>query len=107
LVPLDVVLAVGAPVALVLALPTSLPACGSVRHIVPAHLPLSMVHVRRLICSGCRSAMTSAAPWVSAGYMLNAVLAPHMISSAIACSVNGPAWPPNSSGIDRRAPAAS
>ena len=32
----------GRRLAVVLAEPTSLPACDSVRHIVPAHLPLNM-----------------------------------------------------------------
>src|SRR3954451_12619028 len=78
-----------------LAEPTSLPACGSVRHIVPAHLPLYMLGTYVDCCSGVPNVMiTSAAPWVSAGYMLNDVFDPHMNSSTMIASVNGPAWPP-------------
>src|SRR6185295_18206385 len=75
--------------------PTSLPACGSVRHIVPANLPSNILGTYVACCSGVPNAMiTSAAPWVSAGYMLNDVLAPDMNSSTMIARVDGPPWPP-------------
>lgn len=43
--------------------------------------------------------ITSAAPCVSAGYMLKLVFEPHMNSSTIIASVNGPACPPCFSSI--------
>src|SRR6185436_20610347 len=99
----------GRRVACELAEPTSLPACGSVRHIVPAHLPLYMLGTYVACWSGVPNVrITSAAPWVSAGYMLNDVFEPHMNSSTIMASENGPAWPPlRSSTASVRQPASN
>src|ERR1043166_5663659 len=95
LVPRMSYLPSGRRLAVVLAEPTSLPACGSVKHIVPAHLPLNMLGTYVASCSGVPNVtITSAAPWVSDGYMLNERVAPHMNSSTIIASVNGPAGPP-------------
>src|SRR5687767_13676862 len=94
-VPLMLYWPSGRLIAVVVQLPTSDPACGSVRHIVPAHLPLNMLGTYVLISFSLPNArMTSAAPCVSAGYMLNDVFEPHMNSSTIIASVNGPACPP-------------
>ncbi len=95
LVPLMLNVPSSRRIARVVAEPTSEPACGSVRHIVPAKVPSCILCSHLVFCSGVpNSPITSAAPAVSAGYMLNDVLPPHIISSASALSVNGPACPP-------------
>src|SRR5580704_928862 len=84
-------------VAAVLALPTSLPACGSVRHIVPPHWPPNIRAQYSAFCSGVpNDEMTSDAPYARPGYIANAVLAPLIISSTITCSAWGAPAPPYS-----------
>ena len=59
---------------------------------MPAHVPSSIFETYVACCSGVpKWRITSAAPCVSAGYMLNDVHDPHMNSSTITESVNGPA----------------
>src|SRR5690242_10917881 len=109
LVPLIRYVPSGRRSAFVVAEPTSEPACGSVRHIVPPAVPSVSIGTHFFCCSGVPKCITtSATPCVSAGYMLNDVFAPHIISSASACSVNGPPCPPCFSGTERlRQPASN
>ncbi len=80
--------------------PTSDPACGSERHMVPAKRPASMCGRKRALSSGSAKCwITSAAPCVRPGYMLNAVLAPLCSSCRMTSMACGPPNPPASGGM--------
>ena len=77
--------------------PTSLPACGSVRHIVPAQVPPYIRVQKIFFCSSVPNvSMTSDAPKASPGYIAKAVFAPLISSSTRICSEWGDPAPPNS-----------
>ncbi len=83
--------------ALVRTAPTSLPACGSVRFIVPGHSPVSILgrYVWRSSSDPwCETA--SIAPCVSSGHSDNAMLALVSISCMAIAVTHGKPPPPNS-----------
>ena len=81
--------------ALVRRMPTSEPACGSVRHIVPVHSPDSSNVRKRCFCSGvpCRSSAFIALCDRS-GYIVHAMFAIVIGSSTIRLMLCGRPWPP-------------
>ena len=79
--------------------PTSDPACGSVRFIVPVHSPVASLGKYSACCSGepwCIS--DSIAPTVNVGASAKPIFAVPSVSSTAAASTNGMPWPPKASG---------
>src|ERR1700685_2170509 len=82
-------------VARVLRRPRSVPQCGSVKHIVPAHSPVVIFGRYRAFKSLLPCAISAAtAPRVRPGYIANATFAEHSYSQNSAAKNIGRLWPP-------------
>src|SRR6185295_9494867 len=92
----------------VLQSPTSLPAWGSVRHIVPPHWPETIgPQYWARWASVPKLAISSAAPSVRPAYIWKLVFEPLISSLASAWSVSGASWPPYCDSTDSTAQPAS
>ena len=81
--------------------PTSLPACGSVKFIVPDHSPLTSLGRYIAFCAALPwSSSASIAPIDSIGSRLKAKFAVPRFSSTLQPSVLGRPCPPNSAGAE-------
>ena len=94
-VPVIVYAPSAAGIAFVLMMPRSVPACASVRHIVPPQVPsISLGRKRSLSSSDPWLSRALTAPCVSPGYMLNDRFEEQSISSITNRTDSGSPWPP-------------
>ena len=81
--------------------PRSVPHCGSVRFIVPPHSPDTILGTYFAFCSSDPLTSSAAiAPWLSPGYIANAILEEIIYSWNAVETTCGMPCPPNSSGAD-------
>ena len=77
--------------------PTSEPAAGSVRFMVPVHSPATSFSAKVAFCASVPCAwINSTAPWVNSGQSASDMLAPFHISPSATATAQGSPPPPNS-----------